>query len=198
MSDRCLPFTVVVSGLPRSGTSLVMQMLAAAGLPIHDDGERAADADNPKGYLEHAAMRRLGEEPSAWREASGRVVKLVAPLVDALPVAGDQRVVFVERALEEVLASQAAMLARRGAAPGGPDDEIAEALRSAAARSRDALARRTDLQLCVVAHRALLAEPIRAAEQLASFLDGAGPLDVSAMAAVVDPALYRQRGARAR
>ncbi len=190
--------TIVVSGLPRSGTSLVMQMLAAAGLPIHSDGERVADPDNPNGYLEHAAMRRLEADPGAWAAAEGAVVKLVAPLVDALPPQGEKRVIFVERALGEVLASQATMLARRGAPPSDADAAVATALRRAAERSRDALARRSDLRLCVVAHRALLSEPAEAAQQLAAFLDGVGPLDVDAMAAVVDPTLHRQRGATAR
>ena len=96
--------TIVVSGLPRSGTSLVMQMLAAAGLPVFGDDARPPDADNPRGYFEHAAVRRLAEDPSVLAAAEGRVVKVVAPLVRALPEGGRYRVIFVERAIDEVVA----------------------------------------------------------------------------------------------
>ena len=65
----------IVSGLPRSGTSLMMQMLAAGGMPVLSDGERQADTDNPKGYFEWERIKRLPKDPACIVEAEGKVVK---------------------------------------------------------------------------------------------------------------------------
>jgi hypothetical protein len=99
----------IVSGLPRSGTSMMMQMLEAAGLEIASDALRAADADNPRGYYELEAVKRIRDDDSFLGECVGRVVKIVAPLLPSLPEEYDYRIVFMERDLAEVLASQREM-----------------------------------------------------------------------------------------
>ena len=109
---------IVVSGLPRSGTSMIMQMLETAGLPLLTDGVRPPDADNPRGYYEFEPVKAIKTDASFLEVAVGRVVKVVAPLLPSLPPLYDYRIVFVERALCEVLASQRAMLAQRGQAAG--------------------------------------------------------------------------------
>ena len=104
----------IVSGLPRSGTSLMMQMLAAGGLPVLSDGERKADADNPKGYLEWERIKQLPKDPSIIAEAEGKVVKVISQLLLSLPEGHEYRVIFMQRPLPEVMKSQEEMLRRRG------------------------------------------------------------------------------------
>jgi len=104
----------IVSGLPRSGTSLMMQMLNAGGLPVLSDGERQADTDNPKGYLEWERIKQLPKDPSLIAEAEGKVVKVISQLLLSLPSDHEYRVVFMQRPLPEVLKPQEEMLRRRG------------------------------------------------------------------------------------
>ena len=101
---------VVVSGLPRSGTSLMMQMLQAGGMPLLTDGRRAADGDNPKGYCEFEPAKRLKDDASWLGAAEGRAVKLVSALLFDLPPERRYRVIFMTRDLDEVLASQRDLL----------------------------------------------------------------------------------------
>ncbi|HVU37504.1 MAG TPA: alkaline phosphatase family protein, partial [Opitutales bacterium] len=180
----------VVSGLPRSGTSLVMQMLEAGGFPLCVDGQRAADAANPRGYYEHEKVKSLARD-SAWLgEVCGKAIKIVAPLLPYLPRDHFYRVIFVDRDLEEVLASQAAMLKAQGRAS-GDETALRRAYRQQSATVLGLLARHPRLTHLVVRHRDLLAEPAAAAARINAFLDGT--LDEAAMARVVDPALHRQR-----
>src|SRR5271155_5970790 len=104
----------IVSGLPRSGTSLMMQMLAAGGMPILSDGERQADVDNPRGYLEWERVKQLPKDPSCIAEAEGKAVKVISLLLLSLPEGHEYRVIFMHRPLPEVLASQDVMMRNRG------------------------------------------------------------------------------------
>src|SRR5450631_3309380 len=104
----------IVSGLPRSGTSLMMQMLVAGGMYVLSDGERGADTDNPRGYLEWERVKQLPNDPSCIAEGEGKVVKVISRLLLSLPAGHDYRIIFMKRPLPEVLASQDQMLRRRG------------------------------------------------------------------------------------
>src|ERR1700733_6156368 len=104
----------IVSGLPRSGTSLMMQMLDAGGLPVLADGERKPDPDNPKGYLEWERIKQLPKDPSVIAEAEGKAVKVISQLILSLPAGHEYRILFMQRPLPEVLKSQDEMLRRRG------------------------------------------------------------------------------------
>src|ERR1035438_4758991 len=104
----------IVSGLPRSGTSLMMQMLDAGGLPVLSDGERKAHTDNPKGYLEWERIKQVPKNPGLIAEAEGKVVKVISQLILSLPASHEYRIVFMQRPLPEVLRSQDEMLRRRG------------------------------------------------------------------------------------
>lgn len=185
---------VVVSGLPRSGTSLLMQMLAAGGVEPLTDGERVADVDNPRGYYELDAVKRLKQDAACIHEARGKVVKVISHLVGDLPEGEAYRVVFVERDLDEVLQSQAKMIARLGR-PAPPQ----EVVRKAFAAHLDAFDRlaasRGNLAVLRVAYADVVTDPESAARRIAGFLEEGGfsGLDVAAMAAAVDPALYRNR-----
>jgi hypothetical protein len=181
----------IVSGLPRSGTSLMMQMLDAGGLPITTDGRRAPDEHNPHGYLEDERVKRLPSESSWVATARGSALKVVAPLLPFLPGELSYRVIWMERALDEVLASQRRMLERSGD-PAAETDEasLRSAFESQRARVRDEL-RRRGTPLLEIQHRDAIARPAETARRVAGFLGL--ELDIAAAAAVVDPSLHRQR-----
>src|ERR1700689_227732 len=121
----------IVSGLPRSGTSLMMQMLAAGGMTVLSDGERKADADNPRGYLEWERIKQLPKDPACIAEAEGKCVKVISRLLLSLPEGHEYRILFMERPLPEVLASQDVMLRNRGTAkPGAQNSTVAAAFKS--------------------------------------------------------------------
>lgn len=182
----------IVTGVPRSGTSLVMQMLAAGGLPVASDGVRRADEDNPRGYFELEAARRLDLDASWLPGVSGRAVKLVHTLVPSLPPGLHYKVLMVRRRLDEVLASQRVMLARRGPAPDEAEDAcLLPVLEEQLARLERWLTSREDLAWLGIDYAELVAEPGRVAARMNAFLGGG--LDTAAMAASVDPALHRQR-----
>src|SRR5512136_2813877 len=109
---------VVVSGLPRSGTSMLMKMLEAGGLTLVTDGQRTADEDNPKGYYEVERVKDLANETDrAWLNAArGKGIKVISYLLKSLPADLNYKVLFIRRDLDEILASQKKMLARRGEA----------------------------------------------------------------------------------
>ena len=178
---------VVVTGLPRSGTSMVMQMVEAAGIAPFSDGEREADASNPRGYYEHERVKRLAHDAAWVAEADGQALKVVAPLLPSLPPGPRYRVVLIERDLGEVLRSQAAMLARDGRTAASADVLGAAYRRYLAAAH--AWADQADGVLRL-AHADVLADPAAAARQLEAFLGAEGT--ANRIAAVVDRSLHRQ------
>ena len=182
----------IVSGLPRSGTSLMMQMLAAGGLPVLSDGERKADTDNPRGYLEWERIKQLPKEPSLIAEGEGKVVKVISQLLLSLPDGHEYRVVFMQRPLPEVLKSQDEMLRRRGTYEGGGDmSPIEDAFQRHLIEVNRWLNAKPNVQTLRVHYHRTLREPQAAAEAVAEFLKV--PLDIEAMTREVDPSLYRNR-----
>ncbi len=182
----------IVSGLPRSGTSLMMQMLAAGGVPILSDGERVADADNPRGYCEWERIKLLPKDPACIAEAEGKAVKVISQLLFALPAGHEYRIIFMERPLEEVVASQAQMIRRRGTSGAAvPPGALIAGLRAHLNQVNAWLAQRRELLIHRQEYHHVLREPLGAAQNVQSFLGIA--LDVDAMARQVDPSLYRNR-----
>jgi tetratricopeptide (TPR) repeat protein len=185
---------VVVTGLPRSGTSMLMQMLATGGMRVLSDGLREPDEDNPRGYLEFEPVKSLLKDSKWLFEAQGSAVKIVAPLLTALPPGLACRVILSDRDLNEVLDSQERMLARRkqplSATPERRRMLKDEYLRTLA-RVKAMLARRPCTQLLVIEHSEALANPQAAAERLNDFLGGG--LDAIKMAAAIDATLQRAR-----
>ncbi len=191
---------VIVSGLPRSGTSLAMQMLAAGGVPTLIDSARQPDENNPRGYYELEAVKRLGQgRDAAWLdEAQGKALKVVAPLLPELPVAGHSyRIIFMERPLKEIIASQAAMLKNLGRGEGwGSERSLAAAFLKQVDNVRAVLAAHSDkVSVLSVPYRQALEDPAAVASALNRFLGGG--CDEAAMVAAVDPGLYRQRSEKA-
>ncbi len=185
-------FVTIVSGLPRSGTSLMMQMLAAAGVQLLTDGQRPADQHNPRGYFELEAVKHSRSDVSWLAQAEGKAVKVVHLLLPHLSVDREYRVIFLQRDLTEVIASQRAMLQQQGR-PGAtlPDVRLAEIFGKQLAVVSQWLAQNPNFRVLQVQHRDVIEMPLAAAQQIAIFLGGG--LDPKRMAAAVEPSLYRQR-----
>ncbi len=182
----------IVSGLPRSGTSLMMQMLAAGGMPLLSDGLRAADNDNARGYLEFQPVKRLREDNSWMANAAGRALKVVCPLVRELPEGYRYRVILMKRPLEEVLASQRAMLARQGRQGSAiADSRLAEIFERRLAEAETWLQKQAHISSLTVHYHDCLAQPAVVAAAVNRFLGGG--LNEQAMAAAVEPSLRHQR-----
>lgn len=184
---------VVVSGLPRSGTSMAMKMLEAGGMELVVDHVRTADEDNPKGYYEDERVKDLAEaEDSGWiREARGKAIKVVSPLINHLPGDTRYKVVFMRRDLSEVLASQAKMLDRRGEEHDAADGEMVRMYEGHLDKVQFQMRFRENFDTLYLDYPDVVANPRAAAEQIADFV-GCG-LDVDKMVGVVDRSLYRNR-----
>ena len=181
----------VVSGLPRSGTSLVMQMLAAGGYPILCDEHRSADADNPRGYLEFAPVKALERDATWLPQAEGKAVKIISFLLNKLRDDFEYRIIFLRREISEVLRSQETMLQRRGQPP-GPDGKLMETHFRKHLKSVDLwLSGQSNLQLLYVDHIQLIQSPEKISASIREFLSV--ELDTEKMVSCVDPDLHRQK-----
>jgi predicted AlkP superfamily phosphohydrolase/phosphomutase/Flp pilus assembly protein TadD len=188
-ADRSQVVTVV-AGLPRAGTSMMMQMLAAGGIAPYTDNMRAADSDNPRGYLEHENATRLHLDHSWLPESRGHAVKIVAHLLPHLPAGQEYRIIFLHRDLKEVIASQRAMLARLERPGGRLDDrDLARTYTSQLVRVQTWL-RRHEIPVLDIRYADALCDPAGTSARLAGFLGK--PFDECAAAEAVDSALRRQ------
>jgi len=191
-ADRAKVVTIV-SGLPRSGTSMMMQMLAAGGIAPYSDGQRVADEDNPRGYFEHEKATQLHRDTSWMAEARGKVVKIVAHLLPYLPAGEEYRIVFMHRALEEVTASQSAMLKRLGRAGGGlGEKQLARVYAGQLVRVQEWLKRAPGVHVLPVQYAQALEDPEGTSARLGEFLGE--PFDRLRAASGADPSLRRQTG----
>jgi tetratricopeptide (TPR) repeat protein len=183
---------VVVSGLPRSGTSLMMQMLAAGGLPAMTDGRRSADPDNPEGYYEWEAIKQVGAHPEILQEAAGKAIKVISMLLPALPARHRYKAIFMDRPVEEVAASQWKMIENRDAAhPGASRERMAEMLRDHREQILHGLKRAEYFSVMVVDYPALVRAPEEWLERIREFVGV--PLDAVAMRGAIRPDLHRNR-----
>jgi hypothetical protein len=185
-------FITIVSGLPRSGTSLMMQMLAAGGISPLTDNLRTPDDSNPRGYFEFEPVKRLRADQSWLAEARGKAVKIIHLLMRELPVDGrfQYRVLLMRRPIEEVLSSQRSMLARQGKSSADPA-VLAKVYATQLAQLEAWLAANPCFAVLQVEHRRLIGRPAEVAGEIAQFLGG--ELDAAAMVSAVDPTLYRER-----
>jgi LPS sulfotransferase NodH len=181
----------IVSGLPRSGTSLMMQMLAAGGMTILTDDERRPDADNPRGYCEWEPAKLLPRHPERIDEAEGKAVKVITQLLMSIPPGRDYRVIFMERPLPEVLASQDEMLRRQGKSDLLSHEVMAKAFASHMREVVSWFENRSEIPLLRLGYRRLLQNPLPNVQGVKDFLGT--ELDLEAMTRQVDPALYRNR-----
>ena len=186
---------IVVSGLPRSGTSMLMKMLEAGGMEVMTDSERVADIDNPKGYFEYERVKNLEKETdkSYVREGRGKVLKVISFLIKDLPDDNDYRVIFMRRDLDEVLASQNKMIQRLGTQDStAAEDAMREAYRNDIVRTRLLCKNRPNFELIEIGYKPTIEDPAATARSVNAFVGG--HLDEAAMREAVDGSLYRNRG----
>jgi hypothetical protein len=188
-SDR--PFLTVVSGIPRSGTSLMMSMLDAGGIPVLVDNVREADVDNPRGYYEYEPVKALKRDVAWVAQSSGKAVKMVYLLVYDLPRDMEYRILFMHRKMDEVLASQRVMLERLGKPTRVDDSKMARLFDNHLVKFSAWAKDRSNIRVLDVNYNNMVAEPAPIAVDIDRFLGGG--LDTAAMAATVDPSLYRNR-----
>lgn len=184
---------IIVSGLPRSGTSMMMKMLEAGGILAMTDNLRIADDDNPNGYYEVEQVKQLKAGQTTWlAEADGQAIKVISALLEYLPREHDYQIIFMQRPMTEILASQKQMLIRRGEPTDlVTDDALAVMYDKHLVSVSQWLAKQPNMQRLDLQYGDVLGDPMTAARQIADFLGQS--LNITNMAGVVDPTLYRQR-----
>jgi hypothetical protein len=187
------PYITVVSGLPRSGTSMMIQMLKVGGIEPVTDNLRLADESNPKGYYEFERVKKLKEGDTEWvKSAAGKSVKVISALLDGLPPGYQYRVVFMQRNMDEILASQKQMLISRGEPVDRVSDEqLAEIFQKHLQKTAAWLADQPNMQVIYINYNDMLKDPSPSLKGVNQFLDG--KLNLEEMAGVIDKNLYRQR-----
>jgi len=192
-SHNIRPFITIVSGLPRSGTSLMMRMLNAGGIPALCDEERTPDADNPNGYYEFEDVKRI-ENYGTWIDrAPGHAVKMVYSLLKHLPVDREYRIVFMRRHVDEILQSQKQMLERNGIQTDIPDAKLKALFEHELRQFYAWLPTQTQLKLVNISYNELLSRPDSTISQINRHFDHG--LDTEGMIRMIDPTLYRHRAA---
>jgi hypothetical protein len=183
----------IVSGLPRSGTSLMMKMLGTAKVELVTDNIREADENNPNGYFEFERVKKLKEGDFRWlRQSRGKAVKVISALLEHLPSPYFYRVIFMQRRMEEILASQRSMLKRRARSNDMVDDEqMARLFDVHLAEVKNWLSKQANFEVLYLNYNHLLQSPLDNLNKVNQFLGG--QLDVSCMAQMIDNSLYRQR-----
>jgi hypothetical protein len=184
---------VIVSGLPRSGTSLMMKMLEAGGIPPLTDGERTADEDNPKGYYEFERVKKLREGDIFWLpDAKGKAVKVIGALLPYLPSEFDFDVLFMRRAMSEVLASQKKMLENRQEdTEKVSDEDMAKEFEDHLKETFGWMKKQSNIRYVEVNYNQIMDNAAPELEKVAKFLGN--QVDLDEMKKVIDPKLYRQR-----
>jgi LPS sulfotransferase NodH len=186
-------YIVVVSGLPRSGTSMMMKMLDAGGQSILTDNLREPDANNPNGYYEFERVKQLTDGDFDWiPEAGGKVVKIVTGLVMNLPSDHKYKVIFMQRAMKEVLSSQKKMLGRLGKEDDKVEDEKMRKIYQEHLKQVNAwITKQPNIEVLYVNYNTMLANPLDSLKKVNEFLGG--EMDVNTMAGVINKELYRER-----
>jgi hypothetical protein len=182
---------IVVSGLPRSGTSLMMRMLRAGGVELVTDDIREANIDNPKGYYEYERVKKLPQDNTWVGELSGKAVKVISFLLRYLPEDLEYRVIFMRRNLEEVLMSQHTMLVHRGKEPGDDDGQMMTEFAEHLEKTFALIESRPNITALYLDFSDIIDDPKGCAQRVGTFL-GRG-FDETACSRAVDPELYRNR-----
>ena len=183
---------VVVSGLPRSGTSLLMQMLGAGGAALLTDENRLPDEDNPKGYLEYEPIKNLRINKEWLSLSKGKVVKIIHALLPDLPSNYQYKIIFINRNLEEVVASQTKMLQRTGRVGANmPADKLTALFNAERARILKWVGVQKNMELLECDYREIVEDAFFNAQRIATFLEL--ELDINLMAQGVDTKLYRNK-----
>lgn len=184
---------VVVSGLPRSGTSMMMKILSEGGLLPVTDALRSADDDNPEGYYELETVKQMAAGNVAWlSDAGGKVVKVISALLEYLPSEYSYKVIFMEREISEILASQRKMLARRNKESQVDDAELEAQFRKHLSVVKPWLARQPNMNVTYISYNALMSDPEPLCRRVVEFTGLSLSMDRMLMVPRGD--LYRNRG----
>ena len=184
---------IIVSGLPRSGTSMMMKILAAGGISIVADEVRQADTDNPNGYFEVETVKQLPVGNSAWLvEAHGKALKVISSLLEYLPSHFSYKIIFMERDIQEILASQKKMLERRNETYQTTNVQIEEQFRKHLALIKPWLARQPNMEVLYISYNSLMVNPEPYCRRVIEFVS-CEPLHLDDMLRVPDTELYRNR-----
>jgi hypothetical protein len=181
----------IVSGLPRSGTSMVMRMLEAGGMDIVVDHVRKPDEDNPVGYFEFEKVKKIKKDASWLNAIKGKAIKVISKLLYDLPSKYQYKVIFMTRNMDEMLKSQRKMLERRGVADDSNDEEMARFFQEHLADIEGWLRDRTYIQVLYVDYNDAVSDALESAQRINEFLGHT--LDVEKMVMAVDKSLYRNR-----
>ncbi|MEO5674040.1 MAG: alkaline phosphatase family protein [Chitinophagales bacterium] len=182
----------IVSGLPRSGTSMMMQMLDAGGMEILTDKQRQPDDNNPKGYYEYDKVKKLLTDSSWIDEANSKSVKIIAPLLANLPNKYDYKIIFMKRDMAEILKSQQIMLGKtRQVSRDAYPIVLAEAFNKQIDKAEMLFRRMPNIEVLYVNYTDVIEDPLEVAESIAEFLGE--ELDTQKMASSVDKSLYRNK-----
>lgn len=182
---------ILVSGLPRSGTSMMMKMLGAGGIEILTDNIRQADSDNPEGYYEVEQVKELYKNARWLHHARGKAVKVISFLLYHLPMAIPFKVIFMQREIAEVLVSQQKMLERSGEVDETPDTDLAKKYEEHLQKITEWIVKQRHIDCLYIKYKDVVTDPEFWAEKVKDFLET--PLDIEKMAVVVKPDLYRNR-----
>jgi hypothetical protein len=183
---------VIVSGLPRSGTSLCMRMLDVGGMDVLTDNIRRPDIDNPNGYYEYELAKKIKEDRTWLPPARGKAFKMVSMLLYDLPKDFRYKILFMTRNMSEILVSQTKMLKRLNRTGAGTDDERMAALFSRHLKEvKHWLHEQPNIDVLYIDYAELITQPVPNAQRICTFLEC--QLSADKMAAVVDTSLYRNR-----
>lgn len=182
----------IVSGLPRCGTSMMMQMLEAGGIPVITDHIRKADEDNPRGYFEFEKVKKIKEDSSWLDDCHGKVFKMVSALLYYLPNNKEYKIVFMKRKMDEMLASQNTMLRRKGQGDSVvSDEEMAKKLDKHLLKIKTWLAQQKNFNVIYINYNSVIENALTNATNVALFFNL--PIDIAKMVQVVETSLYRQK-----
>lgn len=177
----------LITGIPRSGTSLMMQLFKAANVDIATDAIRTEDDNNPKGYYELEAVKGIVKNNAFLKDLDGKTIKIVAPLVTFIDLSLEYRVVFMIRDLDEVVQSQEKMV-------GKDQQDQKEKFKTMYAmhieKSRQFL-NSHNIPFIEIQHRELLQNPELSLKRLIDFCGWETPLEE--LKSVIDHSLYRNR-----
>lgn len=183
---------IIVSGLPRCGTSMMMQMLKEGGMSVVTDNIRKADRDNPRGYFEFEKVKKIKEDVSWLDDCRGKAFKMVSELLYHLPENRQYKIIFMTRDMKEMLASQRVMLERLGQGGNGVSDEdMSEIFRKHLIKIKDWLERQANMDVIHIGYNDIVKNPFEKAKAINLFLNGR--LNSEKMAGVIDTSLYRQK-----
>ena len=183
----------IVSGLPRSGTSMMMLMLQKGGMKVLTDNVRKADEDNLKGYFEFERVKQLAVGDTEWLEqAENKIIKIISFLLTDLPIKYEYRVIFMERNMKEILQSQKKMMIRRGETiDDTSDDEMSKYFQKHLIKTKKWLSEQPNFNVLYVSYNEILKNPETYSERIKSFLELG--LNIKKMVSAVDASLYRQK-----